>query len=783
MVQWFKRHPDFLRSESTALSNDSNYKEIFQSRDNLFVSHGNIIVRLNKTYKFPILIVYPDSTPYSLPDVYPLKRVLDKAEVDELSKMHHLEIFKTINADIEFYYHLRHQNASGNLCIIEWESLDSGSQFYGITSILQRVRDWYAGHITGVYPTDSQEVDFCSHFNFINKELTLIYPSEFLNESLVEGDAYAALSNIVPKNRYTETERYIYTGFMLDGLSKSGLVESIQSNPESHILDEKLKTSADYQLYPEIVNRLINEKKLLKACWFHVNQEPKPFQKIDELIEIIGNGDREAGIKRFAARCAQYIGKDPDNFMLGIRFPNRKGVLEFLLFKIYKKDNPPLIDLAPENKIASILARYEKVEAIENEKITKDSYHQRNSTRADYNVLKTKEVNILGVGALGSEIADSLGKAGIGGLLLVDNQTLKAHNSVRHLAGMEYIGESKVRAVASILSNHNPYIHISGSPFNLYWLHPTRNLSLDSISISSVADDNLEGYISEQMVISNRVCFYARALRGGKVARIFRVIPGKDACFQCLNLYRNSGKEFIDIPDDEAYPTLKNECNNPIRPASAADLKLIAALASSIFIEYLQGNQSEINHWIWSTEKIEGTAIQESFHVIRQQIPVHPKCFYCNHERKLSVSIGKGEVALMQKLLSEDPTIETGGVLAGRKDDNGNIVITHASGPGPKAVKSRTKFEKDIEYCQQFLDKLYLDSNQQIVYIGEWHSHPSEDNRPSGQDIESLSGIANQKEYLTVEPVSIILSNSGGLSCTVHPAGKLYYHTDLNIIN
>ena len=73
MIQWFKTHPEFLRKESTALSNDSNFKEIYQCRDNLFISHGNIIVRLNETHRFPILIIYTDATPFRLPMIFPLQ--------------------------------------------------------------------------------------------------------------------------------------------------------------------------------------------------------------------------------------------------------------------------------------------------------------------------------------------------------------------------------------------------------------------------------------------------------------------------------------------------------------------------------------------------------------------------------------------------------------------------------------------------------------------------------------------------------------------------------------
>jgi len=72
-------------------------------------------------------------------------------------------------------------------------------------------------------------------------------------------------------------------------------------------------------------------------------------------------------------------------------------------------------------------------------------------------------------------------------------------------------------------------------------------------------------------------------------------------------------------------------------------------------------------------------------------------------------------------------------------------------------------------------------SDNNIEYVGEWHSHPSVNSQPSGVDIKSLSEIAAQPNYLTQEPVMIILANNGDPSCTVHPVGKTFYHTELMI--
>ena len=74
----------------------------------------------------------------------------------------------------------------------------------------------------------------------------------------------------------------------------------------------------------------------------------------------------------------------------------------------------------------------------------------------------------------------------------------------------------------------------------------------------------------------------------------------------------------------------------------------------------------------------------------------------------------------------------------------------------PKAIKSATKFEKDIEFAQAELERLATELGDQGRYIGEWHSHLVVDPEPSGQDVGSLTGIAEASNYATRCPVMLI---------------------------
>lgn len=705
MLQWFKNHPQFLRGESTALSNDSNYKELVQHRDNLFVSHGNIIVRINGTHRFPILIVYTNATPYRLPLIFPLENKLTEVQVKEIGSLDLSDAIEKIGPSIKFYYNLRHQNSSGELCTLERDDLDSPGKFYGIAAILQRVRDWCAGHITGNYPPESEEVNFEAHFNFINSNTKLFYSEQFLDSSLLEGDFYAALDKIVPKAYYFKEDRYVYSGCFIDGIGKNMLIQQSPIDIQRFMLHEKIKSSLDIYTQQAIVDKLIEDRRLLKAHWFHIDKEPTPFEKLSDLVSIIGNGDEETGVNRLAFRCMDGFKSLPAYFYLAIRFPNRKGQFDFQLFKIYKKEPYVVFQGVGENdpvkKMQFILDCFEKAEAVESKKLTAESFHQRNSKRADYTILKDAFVNVLGVGAIGGEIADCINKAGVGNIVLLDNQTMNAHNAVRHLAGMEYVGLPKVNAVFQILHNHNPYTTVYPCIADLYSVDGT-HLEDGSLSVSSVADDNVEGFINQQLVITGKTAFYVRALRGGKTARIFRVIPGKDACFQCLNLYRNEGGSFIEIPDDPNYPTLKNECNNPIRPASAADLKFIATMAARLVIEHIQNGACESNHWIWTVDEIAGTPLIMPNNLYAQHIPPHKDCIYCHHDTKATMSIKEECISFMQELIKKDPSVETGGVMAGTVDDKGNVTVTNVSGPGPKAKMGASNLRRILSFAKLF---------------------------------------------------------------------------------
>jgi integrative and conjugative element protein (TIGR02256 family) len=121
---------------------------------------------------------------------------------------------------------------------------------------------------------------------------------------------------------------------------------------------------------------------------------------------------------------------------------------------------------------------------------------------------------------------------------------------------------------------------------------------------------------------------------------------------------------------------------------------------------------------------------------------------------------------------------ETGGVLSGRGGlTAGAAHVTHASGPGPKARRNMFSFLRDTAYCQEFLDRLAVESGGEVDYLGEWHKHHQLEPRPSPRDVKTARDIAADPGYHVEVCLLLIIGRSnrrGSLRAfAVHATGPI----------
>lgn len=785
MKWWFKTHHQKLQDECNRLEGNSNYVEHSRLRENILISQGEIIVRLEKTSRHSIIIIYPESTPYSLPKVYPLTELVQEGDFNKLGSLSSIEAAQKVSDKVKFY-NFWHQNSDGSLCFLEAENLESFGEFFSITEIINRTRDWIVANIRGKSVPEGPEVDLFAHSRKVDNSKEILIPEQIKLANLVQGEFYGVqIAHVYPSEKLQEKRAYL--AILLEGETKNGIrLQPIEFNNGFEFMPEGLRSSKEIATKQELVNNCIESKKLIKVYWWSTKSLNNPINNIEELSLLLGEGHKIAGYKRLNKILDNGTLSSENEILLGIQFLNRKKEKQWQTFILKKvKDITPIIGSTDINDYISLFTSFD-FEALKCSEFTEDRHHLRNSGVANRGILVDKEITIIGCGALGGEVADTMAKAGVGKINLVDFESMTMDNSIRHVIGIDKMGYAKVHALYQHLFYHNPFVIVKPLPYNVLYHEIEDYLNTNGTGLSTIADDNVEGYINEQAVISNKTIYYARALRGGKAARFFRVIPGKDACFNCLSLYKNeSDNRFTSIPEDLTLPTITNECNNPIRPSSASDLKLISSLFTHIVLQDLQNGKSNSNHWVWSAEQIKGVPTEKikPFTLVESFLNPHPNCQYCHsNSTKYTIEMDSSKLEMMITETKKNPKIETGGVMVGYLDKERDVVkVVNCSGPGPKAIKTETKFLKDKEFCQSFINKEFSKTNQKNSYVGEWHYHPSIDNSPSGTDLKSLYDIAEEKNYLTEDPAMVILNNLGEAFCTIHPYGRSYYNASLII--
>lgn len=104
---------------------------------------------------------------------------------------------------------------------------------------------------------------------------------------------------------------------------------------------------------------------------------------------------------------------------------------------------------------------------------------------------------------------------------------------------------------------------------------------------------------------------------------------------------------------------------------------------------------------------------------------------------------------------------ESGGIVVG-KLINDQINIFKLSVPTSFDKASRTNFERSKIGAQIILDYEFYNSNGQLTYLGEWHTHPEEFPTPSSTDLNMLKDqFKNNK--LNIDFLLLLIKGTKGL--------------------
>lgn len=255
----------------------------------------------------------------------------------------------------------------------------------------------------------------------------------------------------------------------------------------------------------------------------------------------------------------------------------------------------------------------------------------------DDKILMGKRVTIIGVGAIGSEVAKSLAKNGVGNFNLFDMDTFEIGNSIRHAADLYYIGEKKTEVVKQLILRTNPNINVN--TFNIDVLNDNglleTALSESDLCIVLTAEDSVEYLINDHYINNYDIPFVFARASIGALSGAIQVVDSDSACLRCLSI-----EEVDKLPitkNKVKFLELKPEygsCSSPPLPGSEIDTKEIALQVARVSIQCLMkkehSNYAKLSHKQFYWHGPYGSKDQEPFTWEMKEYEKSKDCYICN---------------------------------------------------------------------------------------------------------------------------------------------------------
>lgn len=705
--------------------------------------HGELLVRgSGGTRRVPVALEYPSSFPYGSPLVIPLEG-LPAVEPHEAWDRRP----KILDA--------RHQMPRGELCLFEQDPFRSDHSLVTGVQALQRAERWFVDVERGTMTFDSVEAELDTHFEHGGD---LLVAEEFYDERVGNAGRLAAALLAPDDIRRAVTVAITWkTGRTMAALDARQVVGRLFREFEG----EEWDVTQSLMRNDARLSEMIRDGRLVLGSWWSLRQEPRPVRTGRALLdELKVNGhSRKSVLREIRGRIDNAV-----HVIVGLRYPGRSGGYDWVFLILKIRNTYPQRHQTFEDATRVRLVENASISVLRKHPLRRSELDLRNRHRVPAALASTSFV-FFGAGALGSGVADLVAKAGASRIRLVDADTMTVGNATRHTLGVTTFGWSKSAGVAGDLLMHNPFGEIQalhGNVLNSRERVDDYMADVD-VAVSTMADESAESFVNEVAVRAGRLVYYVRALRGGAAGRIFRVIPGRDACKYCLGLAMAGDDEraaWLKVDDLEDM-IIAHECGNPVLASSAADLAMISALAAKVIVDDVGRGFGPTNHWLWAAEGVEGhPALSTSFRLVDRAVEPDPACPFCAPPPVRRVVVPAAVFARMTEQVRLAGKNETGGVLLGRIEEDGTGRVAYASDAGPNAVETPERFDRDVAHCQGWIDERLQPGV--CEYLGEWHSHTLGEARPSPLDAQSLAGIARTGAYCQPMPVLIILKSDDG---------------------
>lgn len=376
-----------------------------------------------------------------------------------------------------------------------------------------------------------------------------------------------------------------------------------------------------------------------------------------------------------------------------------------------------------------------------------------------------KSFAVIGQGALGSQLTLNLARQGFHKWHLIDYDTLLPHNFARHGLSAGY------RGIFKAVATHNEIRHILDKSDIIPFPSPIYEFSHEDVIKVFDTDIILDCSVSHTV-------FLALAYRQKPDSRTFSCYycgKGYTSVLICEDSQRKIRLDDIDLqlkikglencPMKNIYRTqddnqiiYSTSCNET---TTVMPQDLVAVHAGMISMQIKKALNSENSHVFVNNVKAEGLGVDvETF------TPSEMIVYDCNGWQ---FRISPAAIEEMSNFRGEKLPNETGGVLLGWINSFKQVIYIGMAIPAPPDSAERPYyFQRGKEGLYDFVQSVKQASNNDIYYVGEWHSHISEAKvQQSNDDKIAMEKIARMMLEDSLPGVLLIVGDPNNFACYV----------------
>ncbi|MCX6704648.1 MAG: ThiF family adenylyltransferase [Candidatus Woesebacteria bacterium] len=267
-------------------------------------------------------------------------------------------------------------------------------------------------------------------------------------------------------------------------------------------------------------------------------------------------------------------------------------------------------------------------------------------TKEKRELLATKNVAIIGIGSLGSEVARLLTIAGIGNFTLIDPDRLDESNVLRHWADLRDVGKYKVNAVKNLIKQRNPQANVTAVAKDAT---KVSNLftNLDMAIIAGLGTNGAQFQVAESLRQKGVTVVETAIYDKGNGGEVLIVKPNEGPCYACFSTFLNRSID-AEVRNGKIYCANVAPEQAPSFPALAIHINRIATIAAEFAVDFLKNteasNDSGKNLIIYANRKmLLGKSAKDGHEIflnplqaVSYAVPKDPDCLICSSTNSLS---------------------------------------------------------------------------------------------------------------------------------------------------